>query len=356
VFEKLRDVEKRFEELSALLEDPRTYAEPQRVQKLNRERKSLEEVVAAFRRFRQVESQVLDDEELTRGSDRELAALAQEELPELRAELEALRARLMLLLLPRDPLDEKNVLLEIRAGAGGEEAALFAADLFRMYHRFAESRGWRVELLGESLAAAGGFKEAVALLSGERVYSSMKFEAGVHRVQRVPATEAQGRIHTSTVTVAILPEADEVDVALQDKDLEISVCRAGGPGGQGVNTTDSAVRIVHLPSGLVVQCQDERSQIKNKAKAMKILRARLLERKLEEQRQERVQTRRGMVGTGERAEKIRTYNFPQNRVSDHRIGLSLHTLDRFMEGELGEMLDALKAHHQAEALRQSAQG
>ncbi len=356
MFEKLAEVEKRFEELSALLEDTRTYSDPQRVQKLNRERKSLEEVVGAYRQHRQVTAQIRGDEELQRGADRELAALAQEELPGLRARLAELEARLMFLLLPKDPMDEKNVLLEIRAGTGGEEAALFAADLFRMYTRFAEGRRWRVELLGESQAAAGGVKEVVALLSGEAVYSTLKHEAGVHRVQRVPVTEAQGRIHTSTVTVAVMPEADEVDVTLEDKDLEISVCRASGPGGQGVNTTDSAVRIVHVPSGLVVQCQDERSQIKNKARAMKILRARLLDMKLAEQHAERSQARRSMVGTAERAEKIRTYNFPQNRVTDHRVGLTLHTLDRLMDGELGPLLEALKAHYQAEALRATSAG
>jgi peptide chain release factor 1 len=354
VFEKLAEVEKRFDELSALLEDTRIYADPQRVLKLNRERKSIEEVVATFRQFRKLEAQLQGDEELLRGADRELAALAQEELPGLRKRREELYQRLIILLLPRDPMDEKNVLLEIRAGTGGEEAALFAADLFRMYSRYAESRRWRVELLGESQAAAGGLKEVVALLSGEAVYSTLKHEAGVHRVQRVPVTEAQGRIHTSTVTVAVMPEADEVDVTLEDKDLEISVCRASGPGGQGVNTTDSAVRIVHVPSGLVVQCQDERSQIKNKARALKILRSRLLDMKLAEQHAERTEARRSMVGSGERAEKIRTYNFPQNRVTDHRIGLTLHTLDRFMEGELGPMLEAIKAHHQAEALRASS--
>ncbi|HOX45782.1 MAG TPA: peptide chain release factor 1 [Myxococcota bacterium] len=354
MLEKLAEVEKRFDELSALLEDTRIYSDPQRVQKLNRERRSLEEVVVTFRQFRKLEAQIRDNEELQRGADRELAALAQEELPGLRARREELHQRLFVLLLPKDPMDEKNVLLEIRAGTGGEEAALFAADLFRMYTRFAESRRWRVELLGESLAAAGGLKEVVALLSGEAVYSTLKHEAGVHRVQRVPVTEAQGRIHTSTVTVAVMPEADEVDVSLEDKDLEISVCRASGPGGQGVNTTDSAVRIVHVPSGLVVQCQDERSQIKNKARAMKILRSRLLDMKLAEQHAERTQARRSMVGSGERAEKIRTYNFPQNRVTDHRIGLTLHTLDRLMDGELGPLLEAVKAHHQAEALRTSS--
>jgi len=356
VFEKLAEVERRFDELSALLEDTRTYADPQRVLKLNRERKSLEEVVAAYREHRGLLAQIQGDEELLRGGDRELAALAQEELAGLRARRAELEKRLVVLLLPRDPMDEKNVLLEIRAGTGGEEAALFAADLFRMYTRYAELRRWRVELLGESQAAAGGLKEVVALLSGENVFSSLKHEAGVHRVQRVPVTEAQGRIHTSTVTVAVMPEADEVDVTLEDKDLEISVCRAGGPGGQGVNTTDSAVRIVHLPSGVVVQCQDERSQIKNKARALKILRARLLDMKLAEQHAERTETRRSMVGSGERAEKIRTYNFPQNRVTDHRIGLTLHTLDRLMDGELQPLLEALQAHHQAEALRASSQG
>ncbi|MBN2493574.1 MAG: peptide chain release factor 1 [Deltaproteobacteria bacterium] len=351
MFAKLEEVESRYEELGRLLQDPAVYSDPARLQKIARERKGLEEIVACFRSFRKVEKDIRGNQELVREGDGDLAELAAAELPALERRKQELERQLKVLLLPDDPRDAKNILLEIRAGAGGEEAALFAADLFRMYSRYAEQRGWKVELMSESLASAGGFKEVVALLSGERVYSTMKFEGGVHRVQRVPVTESQGRIHTSTVTVAVLPEADEVDVSIDERDLEISVCRAGGPGGQGVNTTDSAVRITHIPSGMTVQCQDERSQIKNKAKAMKVLRARLYEKKLAEQQAARSEDRRTMVGTGDRAEKIRTYNFPQNRVTDHRISLTLHKLDRLIEGELDEIIDSLKAHYQAEALK-----
>ena len=351
MFSKLREVEERYELLSKKLEDPSIYGDPARLLKVSRERKGLEDVVVTYREYRRVDQEIEGNRELLRGEDKELAEMAAMELPELEEQKERLVQELKLLLVPKDPLDEKNILLEIRAGTGGEEAALFAADLFRMYGRYAEEKGWKVELMSESQASAGGFKEVVVLLSGDRVYSSMKFEGGVHRVQRVPTTESQGRIHTSTVTVAIMPEADDVEMTIEAKDLEIKVCRAGGPGGQSVNTTDSAVRILHVPSGLVVQCQDERSQIKNKAKAMKVLRSRLLDKMLAEQHAERSADRRSMVGSGDRAEKIRTYNFPQNRVSDHRIGLTLHKLDRFMEGALDEMLDALKAHHQAEALK-----
>ena len=351
MFSKLAEVESRFEVLSAQLEDPKIYSDRARLQQIGKERKNLEEIVNTFRKYRKTEKDIQEAQELSRNSDPDLAQLATEELPELNRIKDELEEKLKILLLPTDPLDEKNILLEIRAGTGGEEAALFAADLFRMYARFAERQGWRIEIMSESLASAGGYKEIVASLSGDSVYSTMKFEGGVHRVQRVPTTESQGRIHTSTVTVAILPEADEVDVNLDDKDLDISVCRSSGPGGQSVNTTDSAVRITHKPSGLAVQCQDERSQIKNKAKAMKILRARLYEKTLAEQHAQRSENRRSMVGTGERAEKIRTYNFPQNRVSDHRITLTLRKLDRFIDGELDEIIDALKAHFQAEALK-----
>jgi peptide chain release factor 1 len=350
MFDKLEEVVERFEKLTEQLQDQAVYADPQKLQQVTRERKSLQEVVDTYREYKKVEMEIEGNNQLLRGDDKELAALAEEELPDLQKRLSDLKERLKVLLLPKDPLDEKNILLEIRAGTGGEEAALFAADLFRMYQRYGEGHGWKLEVMSESLASAGGLKEIIALLSGERVYSHLKYEGGVHRVQRVPVTESQGRIHTSTVTVAVLPEADEVDVSLQDKDLEISVSRAGGPGGQGVNTTDSAVRITHIPTGITVHCQDERSQIKNKAKAKKILLARLYDMKLAEQQADRTEQRRSMVGSGERAEKIRTYNFPQNRVTDHRISMTLKKLDRFIEGDLDEMLDALKAHFQAEAL------
>ncbi len=351
MFSKLAEVEQRYEELTVRLQDPVVYGDPERLRKVSRERKGLEEIVRTFREYRKVGQDMAGNQELLRDGDRELAALASEELPGLAERKAELQRRLKVLLLPVDPLDAKNILIEIRAGTGGEEAALFASDLFRMYSRFAERRGWKIELMSESLASAGGFKEVVALLSGEQVYSTMKYEGGVHRVQRVPTTESQGRIHTSTVTVAVLPEADEVDVSLDEKDLEIDRYRSSGPGGQGVNTTDSAVRVTHIPTGIKVQCQDERSQIKNKARAMKILRARLYEKMLADQQAERSGQRRSMVGAGERAEKIRTYNYPQNRISDHRIGLTLRKLDRIIDGDLEEMIDALKAHFQAEALK-----
>jgi peptide chain release factor 1 len=285
-------------------------------------------------------------------ADPEIRELAKAELPALRERLESLEDELKRLLVPRDPNDTRNVILEIRGGTGGEEASLFAAELFRMYSRYAEEHGWRVEMMSANPTGLGGFKEVIALIEGRGVYSRLKFEGGVHRVQRVPETEGSGRIHTSTVTVAVLAEADEVDVHIDEvKDLRIDVYRSSGPGGQSVNTTDSAVRITHLPTGLVVACQDEKSQHKNKAKGLKILRARLLERAQAEQQAEVAQNRRSMVGTGERSERIRTYNFPQGRVTDHRINLTLYSLDRVMEGEIEPIIDALITHHQTEALK-----
>jgi peptide chain release factor 1 len=280
-----------------------------------------------------------------------MRALAQEELPALRTRRDEIEDELKRRLLPRDPNDDRNVLLEIRAGTGGEEASLFAAELFRMYGRYAEVRRWRVEVLSSSETGLGGFKEVIASVEGQGAYSRLKYEGGVHRVQRVPQTEGSGRIHTSAVTIAVLPEADEVDVQIDDKDLKIDVYRSSGPGGQSVNTTDSAVRVTHLPTNLVVTCQDEKSQHKNKAKALKILRARLLDRALEEQHSEIAASRRLMVGTGDRSERIRTYNFPQSRVTDHRINLTLHALDRTLEGDLDPVIDALVTHYQAEALK-----
>ena len=346
--EKLSTLVRRHAELEQLLCEPEVFADPRRLNVLNRERSQLTPLVEAYGRYRSLDKQIADNREML--ADPELGALARQELPELESELIELEKSIRILLLPQDPNDEKNTLLEIRAGTGGEEAALFAADLFRMYTRYAEGRGWRVELMSQSEAAAGGLKEIVALVTGQRVYSSLKFEGGVHRVQRVPATEAQGRIHTSTATVAVLPEADDVDVVIDDKDLRIDVAASGGPGGQGVNTTNSAVQITHLPTGMMVKCQDERSQIKNKAKALKILRSRLLE--IEQQKQDTAirDERRGMVGGGDRSEKIRTYNFPQNRLTDHRVGLTLYKLDRVMDGELQELIDAVVAWHQAALL------
>jgi peptide chain release factor 1 len=346
---KLESLTRRFAEVEQLLCDPKTLSDPQGLTTLNRERAQLLPVVESFGKWTHLTKQIADDREAL--SDPELGPLAEAELPELTAALEALEREIQIQLLPRDPNDERNTILEIRAGTGGEEAALFAGDLFRMYTRYAETRGWRMEIMTTSDASAGGIKEVIALVTGQRVFSSLKYEGGVHRVQRVPATEAQGRIHTSTATVAVLPEADEVDVQIDDKDLKVDIAASGGPGGQGVNTTNSAVQITHLPTGMIVKCQDERSQLKNRAKAMKVLRSRLLDIEMQKQADSIRDERRGMVGGGDRSEKIRTYNFPQNRLTDHRIGLTLYKLDRVMEGDLGEMLDAVVAHHQAALLQ-----
>ncbi|SRR5258706_4289793 len=346
---KLESLSRRFAEVEQLQCDPKTLSDPQALTTLNRERAQLLPVVEAFGKWTHLTKEIADDKEAL--SDPELGPLAEQELPELTARLEALEREIQVLLLPRDPNDERNTILEIRAGTGGEEAALFAGDLFRMYTRYAETRGWRVEIMNTSDAAAGGIKEVIALVTGQRVFSSLKYEGGVHRVQRVPATEAQGRIHTSTATVAVLPEAEEVDVAIDEKDLKVDIAASGGPGGQGVNTTNSAVQITHLPTGMIVKCQDERSQLKNRAKAMKVLRSRLLDIEQQKQADSIRDERRGMVGGGDRSEKIRTYNFPQNRLTDHRIGLTLYKLDRVMEGDLSELLDAVVAHHQAALLQ-----
>jgi peptide chain release factor 1 len=347
--EKLRAVERRCQELDQLLCDPQVTSDRNRLQSLNRERSQLQPVADAFSEWTALERRITEDREAL--SDPDLGQLAAEELPGLEKAREELEAKLRVLLLPRDPNDERNTMLEIRAGTGGEEAALFAADLFRMYGRYAESRNWKLEVLSTSEAAPGAYKEIIALVSGERVFSTLKHEGGVHRVQRVPATEAQGRVHTSTATVAVLPEAEEVEIQLDDKDLRFDIAASGGPGGQAVNTTNSAVQVTHIPTGLIVKCQDERSQIKNKARALKVLRARLLDMEQRRQDEEVRDERRGMVGAGERSEKIRTYNFPQNRVTDHRIGLTLHQLDRIIEGDLGQLLSALVSWHQAEQLK-----
>jgi peptide chain release factor 1 len=352
--DKLESLRLRFQEIEELLCRPDVIADGRRYAQLRKEHSELAPLVAAFEQHQKVKKQLEDDRAAL--ADPELREMAAEEIPELEARLGALEKEIELLLLPSDPNDARNTILEIRSGTGGEEAALFAADLFRMYSRYAAEQGWKVEILHTSEASAGGLKEIVASISGERVYSRLRFEGGVHRVQRVPATESQGRIHTSTATVAVLPEADEVDVVIDDKDLEISIAASGGPGGQGVNTTNSAVQILHRPSGIIVKCQDERSQIKNKAKALKVLRARLLERERAAHEAREAAERRGMVGTGERSEKIRTYNFPQNRVTDHRIGLTLHKLDQVMSGDLDELLTALRAHHQAALLEAQSRG
>ncbi len=349
---KLEALTARYSELEEMLCQPDVLSDSKRYTALTKERAELSGLAAAFGEYQSVARRLEEDRAAL--SDPELREMVMEEIPELERQQAELEGRLQLLLLPKDPNDERNTLLEIRSGAGGEEAALFAADLLRMYSRYAERHRWSIELMSTSDAAAGGLKEVIALVTGADVYSKLRFEGGVHRVQRVPATEAQGRIHTSTATVAVLPEADEVDVQIDPNDLEISIAASGGPGGQGVNTTNSAVQLLHKPTGLIVKCQDERSQIKNKAKAMKVLRSRLLDREQEVQRAAISAERRGMVGTGDRAEKIRTYNYPQNRVTDHRIQLTVHNLDRVMDGELEELIDALRAHRMAELLAESA--
>ena len=349
---KLESLSARFRELEEMLCQQDVLSDAKRYTQLNRERAELEPLVVTYTKLKSTQARLAEDKEAL--NDPELRALVVEEIPQLEAEITALEARVEELLLPSDPNDARNTILEIRSGAGGEEAALFAADIFRMYSRFAERQKWRIEIMSMSDASAGGLKEVIALVSGDRVYSRLRFEGGVHRVQRVPATEAQGRIHTSTATVAVLPEADEVDVEINEADLEINIAASGGPGGQGVNTTNSAVQIQHKPSGIIVKCQDERSQIKNKAKAMKVLRARLLEREQEAHNQAIAAERRGMVGSADRAEKIRTYNYPQNRVTDHRIGLTLHKLDLIMDGDIDDLISALRTNYQAELLKAQA--
>lgn len=347
---KLDNLESRHQELQELLCQPDVLSDTERYTALNKENAELSPIASAYAAFKKLQRQLAEDKEAL--NDPELRDLVQEEIPQLQMQLEQLEDKIQILLLPRDPYDAKNTILEIRAGTGGEEAALFAADLFRMYSRYAEKNNWKVEVMSSSAASAGGFKEIIALVSGDRVYSRLRFEGGVHRVQRVPETEAQGRVHTSTATVAVMPEAEDVDVTIDDADLEINIAASGGPGGQGVNTTNSAVQIQHKPTGIIVKCQDERSQIKNKARALKILKSRLLEIEQRAQHEAQAAERRGMVGSGERSEKIRTYNFPQNRVTDHRIGLTLHKLDATIEGDLDELFAALLSHRQAELLQQ----
>ncbi len=347
---KLEELARRASEIESLMCDPKVISDPKELRTLSQERTRLGPVMAAFDRWKAVEQQITEDREAL--DDPELGELAREEIPELEKELAKLESQIQVLLLPSDPNDERNTLLEIRAGAGGEEAALFAADLFRMYTRYAETAGWKVELMSSSEASAGGFKEVIALVQGKRVFSRLKLEAGVHRVQRVPATETQGRVHTSTATVAVLPEADDVEVELDEKDLRFDIAHAGGPGGQSVNTANSAVQITHLPSGLVVKCQDERSLLKNKTKGLKVLKSRLLELESRKQADAIRDERRDMVGGADRSEKIRTYNYPQNRITDHRVGLTLHKLDRIVGGDLQEMLDAVSSWYQAERLKE----
>lgn len=351
LLKRLQEVEDRLRELEQLMLQEDVIRNPDLYQKYAKEHAELKRIAEPYRRFKALREKLLEAESLLEDPDEEIRRMAAEEKERLTEEMEEVERELKVALLPRDPRDERNVILEIRAGTGGEEAALFAADLFRMYSRYAERRGWKVEVLSSHPTGLGGFKEIVALIQGRGAYSRLKHESGVHRVQRIPITESQGRIHTSTATVAVLPEAEDVEVQVDPKDLKVEVFRASGPGGQHVNKTETAVRITHIPTGIVVQCQDERSQHQNRAKAMKILMARLLELKRRQQEEQIAQERRTQIGTGERSERIRTYNFPQRRVTDHRIGLTLYRLEEVLDGELEEIIEALIAHHQAEALK-----
>lgn len=352
MFEKLNALEEKYEDLTQKLSDPKVITNQEQFRKYAKAHAELEDIVITYREYKKVSQELSDTRELLRTeTDDEMKELAEGELETLVTRVEKIEEDLRLLLIPKDPNDEKNIVLEIRAGTGGEEAALFAADLFRMYSKYAENQRWKVDVMSSNPSGIGGFKEIIAMIEGKGVYSRLKFESGVHRVQRVPVTEASGRIHTSAVTVAVLPEAEEVEVEIDPNELRIDVYRSSGPGGQSVNTTDSAVRVTHIPTGLVVSCQDEKSQHKNKAKALKILRARLLDRAIAEQQQSIAQNRKSQVGTGDRSERIRTYNFPQSRVTDHRINLTLYALDTILEGELDDVIEPLITSAKAEALK-----
>jgi peptide chain release factor 1 len=352
LLDKLRDIEIRYQELEGQLSDPQVVSKQGLYQKFAKEHADLNELVEIIRKYEKVRTRIEEYQGFLKEADEELKAIVKEEMPNLQQEQIELEEKIRVLLLPKDPNDDKNVFLEIRAGTGGDEAGLFVGDLFRMYARYAEAQGWRVEVVSSSPAGGmGGFKEIIAQIDGKGAYSRLKYESGVHRVQRVPVTEAQGRIHTSAVTVAIMAEAEEVELNIDQNELRIDVYRSTGHGGQSVNTTDSAVRITHLPTGLVVTCQDEKSQLKNKIKAMKVLRARLLDAMVQKQNAEQAQTRKSQVGTGDRSERIRTYNFPQGRITDHRINMTRYDLDSFINGNIGTMIDALASHHQAELMK-----
>jgi len=354
MFDKIQDLEIRFQELESLLSDPTVIANQPEFRKLSREHADLAPLIEAFRRYKKVLEELDENKELL--ADPEMKEMAEEEISRLSEEKERLDAEIKILLLPKDPNDSRDVILEIRAGTGGDESALFAGDLFRMYSRFAEKNRWKVELLSASESERGGYKEVIASIEGQDVYAKLKYESGTHRVQRVPETEAQGRIHTSACTVAIMAEAEDVDIDINPADLKIDVYRSSGAGGQHVNTTDSAVRITHLPTGTVVACQEERSQIKNRAKAMKVLKTRILDNILQDQNAKMAADRKQQVGSGDRSERIRTYNFPQGRMTDHRIGLTLYRLDSIMAGDIEEIADALRTHYQMEALQAQSEG
>ncbi len=354
MFDRLEQLEERYKDLEKDLADPAIISDQQRFQKSAKQHRDMEAVIERYREYKQVQAGIADAKAMLNESDADLRAMAQEELTALEGRLPEIEEQLKIMLLPKDPNDEKNVVLEIRAATGGDEASLFASEVFRMYLRYAELHRWKVEVLSETESSVGGMKDVTALIEGDRVYSSLKYESGVHRVQRVPATETQGRVHTSAITVAVLPEAEDVDVKIEQKDLRVDTFCSSGPGGQSVNTTYSAIRITHLPTNTVVSCQDEKSQIKNREKAMRVLRARLYEVEMERQHAEQANARKQQVGSGDRSEKIRTYNFPQNRLTDHRIGLTLHQLEYVMEGKLQPVVDALIAHDTAERLKAEA--
>lgn len=351
MFEKLNRVEERFSELERLLSDPDILKDRDTYLRCAREHADLNKIVPVFRSYKRTTLDLENSHELLNDKDPEIKALARDEIDRLSSEKKRLEENLTKLLTPRDPNDDKNVLIEIRAGTGGEEAGLFAGDLFRMYSRYAETKSWKVEIMSHHFTGVGGVKEIIAMVHGDGAYSRLKYESGTHRVQRVPATEAQGRIHTSAVTVAVLPEAEEIELRIEPDEVKFDVYRSTGPGGQSVNTTDSAVRVTHLPTGMVVTCQDEKSQHKNKAKAMKVLRARLYDAMLNEQNQKRSEDRKSQIGSGDRSERIRTYNFPQGRVTDHRIGLTLYRLESILQGDIEEIIDALTTFYQAQALQ-----